>query len=896
MINQLNTIVTQYGKQVAIEDYTADTLNQLTYRQLWQQAITIANILQNSGAQSGSRVLLHFPKNADFVIAKIACWMIGATYIPCSITLPEKRKKSILTDSKATFILSDSTHYFQIQSEQAMVVNTLEKQNSQTSNQNVKIVQNNDDDLAYIIFTSGSTGKAKGVLVNHEGLPHVIAQQIQQFSVDNQTRCLWLHDLSFDAAISDIWVALLSGGTLIIPSQKQTKDILMTMDELNIQYVDLPAALLPFMDPQQAPQALKTIIIGGEVCDKKALIAWAKIKDVFVVYGPTETTICSSIIKVDAAKWCYNEIGKPLAHLEYFVVDSSLKKILLGNTGELIIAGKGIANGYLKGEQSFRFIQFEQQKAYRTGDLVKKISEERYEFIGRVDRQFKLNGKLLCPEEIELQLKEYPQINEVFVFKLQNTLCAAFSLLTKKNTSDLESELKNHLSVTLPDWMIPTQFFLYESLPRNSHNKIDPTAILNKVNISAPKEVLLSLLENFTQHSLSSSQLSLHDLGISSLQIVELIYHAKQLGFEVNAEQLYYSNNLMALIKDCPIKPKETSELLPLIEHIPALNLLSQPIHNRKVVNDAILITGATGNLGKQLLKLLAHENRTVYCLVRDKPERIIETQNIKVIIGDICQPNLGLSQELWEMLCNQVSEVYHCAADVSLLKNIQQLFLPNVMGCYHVLQLLMYGQNKKFHYASTLSLVVDSNLKHSPISEENNLSNISHLYGGYAQSKWLAEQLIIRQCKANIFRFGLLTSALSEDIFSQEDWFNKTIQTYPDLDQLSDKSLIDFTPIDFAAQAMLKLSRHTYGEYFHINNPTAINAKMLSNSLNRYSTKYVFTEKDNDPWRLFKMTNTQISNQKTIRLLQCLKLSFPKIDQAYLNQYVDKLLGEVFI
>ncbi|WP_444996307.1 non-ribosomal peptide synthetase [Aliikangiella sp. IMCC44359] len=901
MINRLKQIVEQYPDNIAIEDHTVKdrTVEQsclkITYQQLWCEAFIIANELIHCGCKPQDKVLLHYSQSSEFIIAQIACWIVGAVFVPCNISLPVQRKTLILKNSQAKLILTSETNPVDfVFDELGEIVSISTKQTllEKTSKHKInshKINNNQQSDLAYIIFTSGSTGNAKGVMVNHEALPLVLMQQIKQFSVVSSDRCLWLHDLGFDAAISDIWVALLSGATLVIPSFIQAQDVLTTINELQIHYVDLPAALLPLIHVTDAPEALKTIVIGGEVCDKQALISWAEAKDVFIVYGPTETTICSSIIKVDAKVWQYNEIGKPLPHVNYFIVDENLNLVKPGVIGELIITGKGIARGYLLGEQSFRFFDFKQKRAYRTGDLVREIAEQHYEFIGRVDRQFKLNGKLICPEEIELKLKDYIDVNESFVFKKESELLVAISLLTKNNQEITKEKLKQYLKKYLPQWMVPTQWLFYEKLPRNHHHKIDPEKIYCQTTTKVQYNSWLAFVEKIIKQPVSSLKVSLYDLGINSMQVIKIVHYARSLGLELSAEDLYYSNDIFNLLHNLTIKPKSTVELLSLIENIPAIKFSN---HNNNSGN-AIFITGATGNLGKKVLSQLVLKQRTIYCLVRGNSNRIKSHENLVVLSGDITLPKFGLSGSSWNDLCDQVSDIYHCAADVSLLKNIHQLFKPNVLGCYHVLQLLASGQKKKLHYASTLSLVVDSDLKYQSINEDNSLSNIKLLYGGYAQSKWLSEQLIHSYVKANIFRFGLLTSSLNDNDVLSDDWFNKSIKQCPDLSGLSEQCTIDFTPIDYAAKAMVCLSLHQYGNNFHINNPKPLNVKRLKNSLSRYPLGEKLIEKQTDPWRLFKMTNTQIDNQKTIEILEQLKIIFPRINQAYVNQYVDCLLKE---
>ena len=276
-------------------------------------------------------------------------------------------------------------------------------------------VQTRADDLAYVIFTSGSTGRPKGVMVAHRGIVPMLDDQVVAFGLRPGCRALWLLSPAFDASLSDVGTALLAGATLCIEPDGPLGPAAGLLDVLRgrgITHVDLPPALLGVLDLAGLPDCVETIVIGGEPCPPEVVRRWAARVRLVNVYGPTEATVCTSLCVCDPVAWIEPLLGRPIAGACYHVLDESLRPVPPGTPGELCLTGPGLALGYL-GEHALTARKFpvrNGQRLYRTGDRVVVRDDGEYVFLGRVDRQVKILGMLVEPEEVEARLREHPGV------------------------------------------------------------------------------------------------------------------------------------------------------------------------------------------------------------------------------------------------------------------------------------------------------------------------------------------------------------------------------------------------------------------------------------------------------------------------------------------------------
>ena len=752
------------------------------------------------------------------------------------------------------------------------------------------------DELAYIIFTSGSTGEPKGVMVTHCGIVNFLDAQIQGFHFTRSSRALFFLSTNFDASVSDIGTALLSGATLYIEDESVLKagsEFTHLLADREITHLDIPPSLLSVLDPEQMPASLQTIIIGGEVCAAQVVRKWARRFRVVNVYGPTEATVCTSFCECNAERWSRPLIGPAIPNINYVVLDFELKPVLPGKYGELFISGIGLARGYLNRPEltEEKFVIIGGVRHYRTGDLVRLWEGGDIEFIGRTDRQFKLRGMLIEPEEIEARLKEHGAVHNVAVLKRalsteskRDALVAFLSLRTGVVTDS--AELRAHLSERLPRWMIPQHFEFLPSLPQTMTGKVDLAALkdLALVRDNSEEKMRLNTEEAQVLCQLWKDVLSLNDVGLDedffdlggdSFAVLELSVAAKARGLVLPPSMLITNTTIEQQIKALSERRNadnalvsaggvRASQLRADVALTPYWTELIKGAAGRsgapQRVAKVIFLTGAAGFLGSRLLHdlMISTEARFV-CLVRATDaeqgmKRIqqafrkqglpfAQIQRLSVVCGDISLPNFALSDEQWKALANQVDTIYHCAAQVNMLLPYEELRSVNVVGVQEILKFLCAGQMKALHYASTLSVFVATEQNEGVALESDDLRNTETVYGGYAQTKWAAE-VFLRNCLREIpaisfYRFGLITGDTIGGATSESDFlalFVRGISAIGCVPPIAEELSVDITPIDFASRAFATIavdeqSRGAFGTY-HIANPVSLALSQLIGSI----------------------------------------------------------------
>jgi thioester reductase-like protein len=337
-------VAERHASRTAILDRGVPT----TYEDLFDRACRAGGALVERGLGAESIVGVAIEKSADYVVACLGAWAARAAFMPDG-------ERVDLAVSAAP----DGPRARR---------------------------RGEPGDLAYVIATSGSTGTAREVMVEHRGLVPMLDAQIGAFDLHAGDRSLWMLARTFDASISDIGTALLSGATLCIEDDAALRDparLSALLAARDISYVDLPPALLPHLDETRAPPSLRTIVVGGEVCDPAAIRRWARRVRVVNVYGPTEATVCTSLGACDAESWDRPLLGAPLPTVEYRVEDD-----------ELFIGGPCLARGYRGDPErtAERFVVRDGRRWFRTRDRVRE-RDGSLEFVGRMDRVVKRHGK-----------------------------------------------------------------------------------------------------------------------------------------------------------------------------------------------------------------------------------------------------------------------------------------------------------------------------------------------------------------------------------------------------------------------------------------------------------------------------------------------------------------------
>ena len=852
----LARVVEAHAERIAIETAAGQ---RVSYAQLWQRALELRAEFQRHGVARGEVVAISLPRSVDFVAGMIAAWLCEAVALPLDVQMPRVRRELILNEARPRFVLGAG------ESSTGGVISTT---------------------AAYLIYTSGSTGLPKGVLVSHAGLVSILRQQIEWFQITPESRCLWIHGTGFDATLSDIGTALLAGAALCFDEEKPHD--LGLIDRMGITHVDLPPALLPYLPDSTR---LQTIVIGGEVCAAAVIRKWAAKTRLINVYGPTESTICTSMIVCDEA-WDRAWIGQPIEGVCYRVCDDDGREV---TTGELRISGAAVALGYpwLPGLSARRFV--DDGKTYRTGDLVTRHEHGGYEFLGRVDRQFKLNGRLICPEEIERALLESGLAKRAHVLTWQRGSRTLLAACVEAEAD--EERLSEALQTRLPAWMVPTAWMITKSMPSLTNGKPDAEAIRAALNArerpgvrqssgtfespQAPEKLqrtgalqnaaapIRQLFEDSLQLSdIGPDEDFFTDLGGDSLAVVALMALATERGVPLPPDAIHRGRTVAGVAS-----LQNTTEAMSRDElmHDTRLDLTFQTAP--AAAPRCILLTGATGFLGTALMSELSGR---VIALSRKN--------------GDVRLERFGWDEAKWKAMTEEVDTVIHLAAEVKLFAPYAELKASQVDGTRNVLCFCAEGRAKTLHFASSLSVFVDADPLESWCREDDQRREITHIHGGYAQSKWVAEQLILqareRGLRAGIHRLGLLTLNAQTGIGPRNDWLMLALPGL--LNGPADETLaFDLTPVDYAARVMGWLINHATDGIFHIANPQPVTqAQIVALGDGRTSAFATLAgRRTHRSLDLFKCSLTRFDMAQTALALAGSGIVFPEITIDYLRR-----------
>ena len=863
IIDKLQLVISKSPKALAV----IDNSTKYSYSDIWTMSGRVAEHLLSKGIKKGSVVGLDFYKSAEYIAAIFGVWRVGAAFVPIAKGQPDTRLKKTSKVTKIDIIISQ-----------------IPDKVSEISDNDCLDVTLFDTDLAYVFFTSGSTGEPKAVGIEHSGLVPLINAQIPAFELCPSKRVLFYLDISFDASISDILTCLCSGATLVIESNlDDITSLHSVLNEKQITTFDIPPSLLSLLDIDRIPVHLETLIIGGEPSNPKLLCKWAEKLRVVNVYGPTESTICSSLQLVDPKNWTRPLLGKAINGTEFSVRNKDSHELTA--KGELWISGRGLARGYL-GSPSLtdkKFITENGVRWYKTGDMVFNDGDD-FVFLGRIDRQLKVRGRLVSPEEIEACLLSSTSINQAAVVLEQSYLIAYLV----GSPSDVSELIKDNL----PLWMQPSRVYWVNELPRLNNGKINFSALpkVNKLKAKLNYRRFEELLLNLFSETLELSNVGLDDdffdLGGDSIALMSLIVAIESHGYSLSAEDIYANPTVRTLAIAEPIaKGRRCDELKQDTYWKPQESLKSQKSNDTEIKE--ILITGATGFLGAEVIvELLAQTEANIHCLIRANSNEeaytrlkdlfkcrdlIFDEGRLFTYAGDIQDTLLGLGQEQYSALSSLVDTVIHCAAQVNMLFDYSLLYEPNVLGTKNVLNFSGNKLQKTFWYTSTLSVFVAAQPLSKICLEDDTLKNTELVYGGYAQSKWVSERMV-RNAKAfipqtHIARFGLLTGKLDTGKLPDNDLltlFIRAIKTVKCIPQKLAPLMMDSTPVDYAAKVMVAAFINK-ADTVHIVNPWPVSGQMLIEAFQEYDASIQTVSLDT--W-LNRLSNLKLDHEASAAIL----------------------------
>jgi amino acid adenylation domain-containing protein len=537
----------------------------LSYHELNSRANHVAHYLRSRGIEPDARVAICLEPSFDFAVAVLGVLKAGGACVPLDPNYPKERLAYMLQDAEARVLITGSVPSAPDAPNGCEVLPLTDKPKflSAYPSTNLRgVVQ--PSNIAYVVYTSGSTGQPRGVLLPHAGLVNYNANMARVYSMSPDDRVLQFCSLSFDIAVEEIFIAWLSGATLVMKSREMplaVPEFLPWIEKQGITVLDLPTAYwhewmhqLPQLS-KPFPASLRLTIVGGEKVSAKAYAAWAGSVGRHVrwvnTYGPTEASIAATMYEPTPGNHSVPEnvpIGRPVPNARVYLLDPELNPIATGVVGELHIGGVGVARGYLNRPeltaQKFISDPFSPEpgaRLYKTGDLARYLPSGEIEFVGRTDDQIKIRGFRVELGEIETALAKHSGVRDCAVVAREDTsgnkLLVAY-FVASPGVQVSAPDLRSYLQQSLPDYMVPFTFVALPAMPLTPNGKINRRGLPAPPEspaqvIAAPADPLQAKLVKIWEDVLGKKPIAVEDnffeLGGHSLLAARLMHRTGQM-------------------------------------------------------------------------------------------------------------------------------------------------------------------------------------------------------------------------------------------------------------------------------------------------------------------------------------------------------------------------------
>ncbi|MGB3508277.1 MAG: amino acid adenylation domain-containing protein, partial [Microcoleaceae cyanobacterium] len=593
----------------------------LTYRELNERANQLAHYLQKIGIQPDTLVGMCVERSFEMIVTILGILKAGGAYLPLDPDYPQERLEYMLSHSQISVLIAQQKWLQVLPNHSASVIcwETEREVISQESKEN-PISQTIPTNLAYVMYTSGSTGIPKGVSVVHRGVVRLV-KETNYIDISPEQTFLQLAPISFDASTLEIWAPLLNGGKLVIfpPRIPSLMELGKAIQDYQVTTLWLTAGLFHLMVDERLEdlKPLRQLLAGGDVLSiphvRKCLETLPNLK-LINGYGPTENTTFTCCYTLTDPNQIDRSIpiGKAIANTQVYILDSHLQPVPIGVPGELYIGGDGLARGYLHRSEITKekfipnpFTKDSDSRLYKSGDLVRYLSDGNIEFLGRIDNQVKIRGFRIELGEIETALSQHPKVRQAAVIVREdepgNKALVAYVVLeeTEENSiADLQEFLKEKLPSLreflrdkLPSYMIPSAFVLLEAFPLNPNGKVDRRALpapdrqkllLERV-YTPPQNELETTLVNIWSKLLKLERVSrednFFDLGGNSLLSLQMMVQLQQqLKIDLPIVKLFQYPTISSLAKYLSQGQKSQPQYQKLRERVQQPTQLSQGI------------------------------------------------------------------------------------------------------------------------------------------------------------------------------------------------------------------------------------------------------------------------------------------------------------------------------
>ncbi len=863
----------------------SDERQRLTYAELSARADRIAAALQARGAGPGGIVGLVLDRTADLPAAVLGVLRTGAAYLPVDPENPADRTADQFAECgvRTVLVTPDTASAPALgtpgEGPDTVVLDWTDP--AWTDGPAVPAAVDVPPDApAYVIYTSGSTGRPKGVLVTHRNVTRLLAACGEHLRLGPDDVWTLFHSYAFDFSVWEIWGALLHGGRLVVVPQWATRapDVFagLVRDEGVTVLSQTPSAFgqvseTLLKDP--APTALRYVVFGGEALDHTALRPWTAVHgdrrpELVNMYGITETTVHVTVrpVREKDLDEPASLIGPPLPDLSLYLLDASLRPVGPGVPGEIFVGGDGVALGYV-GNPALTadrmlpdpFAGRPGARMYRSGDLAVLRDDGELVYLGRGDDQVKVRGHRVEPGEVRAALDALDTVARAAVVLERDRVGAAVLagyVVPADGARTTGTAIRRALLRTLPEWMVPASVTVLDELPLTRNGKLDRQALADhrtRAESAGPRgeaprgetaRQLAALWCDLLGVPAVGGEDSFFELGGHSLMVMHLVARIRTaLGVELPMETLFRCPRLQMLADAvdearaaaAPAPAPEptadaSAELAAVRAELAArCAAIPRPGPRAEADRNTVLLTGATGFVGRFVLAALLADGARVVCLVRGGAgarARLVagmtdlglwdegHAGRLELVDGDIAAPGLGLSRADRDRLAQEAGRLIHAAAWVNHVYPYEELAAANTHCVAGLLELAALGRRATLTLVSTSS-VADS-AAHPPGSTvpPGPLRALPSAANGYVRSKAMAEQYLHLAAELDVPAVVIRIPSVFGDLRRRQinpadavwSWTRAMIDTgrFPESFAQDGNELFQALPADAVARAVL--------------------------------------------------------------------------------------------
>ena len=546
----------------------------LTYRDLNARANQLAHHLVKLGVGPDVPVGLSFDRSVDLIVGLLGILKAGGAYVPFDPALPKERVGMMLEEAGAHVVVTRSK-FAEALRDQVNSLVSLDADASAIATESLEtpLTGVSSGNLAYVIFTSGSTGRPKGVAVEHRQLVNYLNAIWENLNLPAGSSFATVSTIAADLGNTALFPSLCKGGTLHLIAEERATDPDALAEYFSRNHIDclkiVPTHVSALLSASNPAGVLprRRLVLGGEACTwslAEKIRTLAPGCELLNHYGPTEATVGAITNRVGGDETALMSdtvpLGRPLANVLAYVLDSQLRLVPVGAAGELHIGGAGLARGYINRSDATaeKFIPspFSSggERLYKTGDLARYLGDGRIEFLGRGDDQVKIHGYRIEPGEIEIALRKHPAVSQSVVLARDddhgNRRLVAY-VVAREREQVSAADLRGFLKGRLPEYMTPWAFVFLDRLPLTPNGKIDRNALPapdhsrpdgDKV-FAAPRNRAEETLARIWSTVLNVDAVGVNDnffdLGGDSILSIQIVARANQAGLGLTPRQLF---------------------------------------------------------------------------------------------------------------------------------------------------------------------------------------------------------------------------------------------------------------------------------------------------------------------------------------------------------------------